>query len=103
MFNKNVFIVFAVLLFSCEKDSGDEQNIYKKFDEPIISDNDFFIGSKWNDPYVISDNGTLVMYASADRNISEDIKIYRLISDDGENWQMNPDNAVFMKSSDPDA
>lgn len=103
MFKKIGFAVLIILVFSCEKKNDNGSNIFKKLDDPIIADNDFFIGSKWNDPHVINDNGKLVMYASADKNISGNIKIYRLISDDGENWQMNPDTAIFQKSTAPDA
>ena len=103
MFKKDLLAVFIVLFSSCEKQDKNNQNIYKKFDNPIITDNDFFIGARWNDPCVIEDNGKFVMYASADRNISEDIKIYRLISDNGEGWEMTPDTAIFQKNETPGA
>jgi len=41
------------------------------------------------------------MYASANTNFSQDIKIYRLTSSDGENWTLNPTSAVFSKATGP--
>ncbi len=63
----------------------------------------FFAGSNWNDPHVLKVGSQFVMYASADINFSKNIKIYRLVSSDGINWQLSPSTAVFEKSSTPSA
>jgi predicted GH43/DUF377 family glycosyl hydrolase len=39
------------------------------------------------------------MYASADNNFDQDIKIYRLTSSDGLNWSLNPTSAVLSKGT----
>jgi predicted GH43/DUF377 family glycosyl hydrolase len=70
---------------------------------PIIALNGFFAGAEWNDPHVIKVGNQFVMYASADTNFVKNIKIYRLVSSDGQNWSLSPSTAVFEKSSDPAA
>ncbi len=61
----------------------------------------FFSGSNWNDPHVIKVGSQFVMYASADVNFTKNIKIYRLVSNDGVNWNLSPQNAVFERPSSP--
>jgi len=41
------------------------------------------------------------MYASADTNFAQDIKIYRLTSSDGDNWTLDPTSAVLSKATGP--
>ncbi|MCA1754179.1 MAG: hypothetical protein LC641_05655 [Spirochaeta sp.] len=66
---------------------------------PLIQTNDFFPGSNWNDPHVIHDGTQFVMYASASQNFDFDIKIYRLISSNGIDWNLSPTYAVMEKSA----
>lgn len=70
---------------------------------PIILNGDFFPGSNWNDPHVLKVGNEFVMYASADIDFVQNIKIYRFVSNDGQNWRLSPSTAVFEKSSDPTA
>ncbi len=37
------------------------------------------------------------MYASADTNFNQDVKIYRLVSTNGQNWVLNPTSPVLSK------
>jgi predicted GH43/DUF377 family glycosyl hydrolase len=70
---------------------------------PIISMGSFFTGSNWNDPHVLKIGNQFVMYASADVNFGQNIKIYRLVSTDAKNWSLSPSTAVFERSSNPAA
>ncbi len=67
---------------------------------PYLPAGSFFTGSEWNDPHVIKVGTDFVMYASADTNFSQNIKIYRFVSTDGKNWNLSPANAVFERSAD---
>ena len=87
-------IILIFVLISCGE-NGSKNN---SFTNPIIQTDDFFTGSNWNDPHVMIINSKFVMYASASRNFDHDVKIYRLESDDGINWQLNPASAVLEKS-----
>lgn len=50
----------------------------------------------WNDPSVIKVGNQYVMYASSDNNFDLNIAIYRMVSNDGLNWTLNPTNPVFQ-------
>lgn len=65
---------------------------------PIIQSMDFIEGASWNDPSVMRVDDQFVLYASADINFNQNIKIYRFVSADGVNWALNPSTAVFEKS-----
>lgn len=65
-------------------------------DEAIITSDDFFVESNWNDPHVLKMDNQFVMYASSPTNeASNDVGIYRLISSDGKNWTLDPATAVL--------
>jgi len=66
---------------------------------PLLTTGSYFSNSNWNDPSILKIANTYIMYASADINFSQDIKIYRLTSSDGKNWSLNPSSAVFTKSA----
>ena len=66
---------------------------------PILPLNSQFSGAEWNDPHVLKVGSDFVMYASADTNFTKNIKIYRMISQDGKNWSLSPTAAVFQKSA----
>ncbi len=68
---------------------------------PLLTTSSQFTNANWNDPSVLKVGNTYIMYASADTNFSQDIKIYRLTSSDGENWTLNPNSAVFSKATGP--
>ena len=68
---------------------------------PLLTTGSQFGGANWNDPSVIKVGDSYVMYASADTNFSQDIKIYRLTSSDGNNWTLNPASAVLSKATGP--
>lgn len=70
---------------------------------PILGMGDLIPGANWNDPHVLKVENQFVMYASADTNFGQNIKIYRLISNNGKNWTLSPSTAVFEKSVDPTA
>jgi len=61
---------------------------------PIFSNNSHFDGAHWNDPSVLFENGTYIMYASAAKNDSI-VKIYRLTSPDGASWTLSPQSPVL--------
>jgi len=65
----------------------------------ILSKNELFNGATWNDPHVVQSGSQFIMYASADSDFDQDIKIYRLVSSDGLNWSLNPNSPVLSKGS----
>lgn len=89
-------ILGALNLTSCESSSSHQETI--AFTNPIIKSNDFFSGSNWNDPHVMHDGNQFIMYASASKNFDGNVKIFRLISENGINWELSPTNAVLEKS-----
>lgn len=66
---------------------------------PILQSGDLFTGSTWNDPSVLYQNGTYIMFASSDHNFDGDIKIYRLVSSDGITWTRSPTTPVLQKGT----
>ena len=66
---------------------------------PILTRDSLLSGSDWNDPSVIKVGDQYVMYASSDQNFNFDISIYRLTSDDGISWALNPSNPVLQASA----
>lgn len=66
---------------------------------PILKNDSLFAGSHWNDAHVLKIGSDYVMYASSDNGFNGNVKIYRLISKDGINWDLSPKNAVFERSS----
>ncbi|MFY9311156.1 MAG: hypothetical protein WAQ28_19085 [Bacteroidia bacterium] len=89
-------VILACMFVSCKKEllNTPPENL----NEPIIKTGDFFDYSNWNDPFVLDVNGKFVMYASASKNFDQNVKIYRLESNDGISWQQNPATAVFERS-----
>ena len=63
----------------------------------MITNGDFFEGSLWNDPHVLHDGTRFIMYASASKRFGEGVRIYRLVSDDGIAWELNPPEAVLKE------
>jgi len=101
----NIILLCSILLLvfaSCSDDSSSEDGT-DIIINPIIQTGDFFPDSNWNDPHVIHDGTQFVMFASAARNFDFNVKIYRLVSADGIDWNLSPPNAVFEKSADGDA
>lgn len=68
---------------------------------PLLGTNSEFLGANWNDPSILKIGARYIMYASADTNFSQDIKIYRLTSTDGVSWSLDPATPVFEKASSP--
>jgi len=68
---------------------------------PLLTTGSQFNNANWSDPSVLKMGNSYIMYAAADTNFSEDIKIYRLTSSDGDNWALNPTSAVFSKATGP--
>lgn len=66
---------------------------------PIIEDDDFFVGSHWNDPHVLYIEDQFVMYASSDIAFDGTVRIYRLVSSDGINWDLNPSSPVLEQAA----
>lgn len=64
---------------------------------PILAKGDLFTNATWNDPHVLKSGGQYIMYASADANFDQNIKIYRLVSSNGEDWSLSPSSAVLSK------
>ncbi len=67
---------------------------------PIISSGDFFTDSHWNDPHNLHIGENHVMYASSPTDPSiNDAGIYRLLSSDGTNWELNPSSPMLTKTA----
>lgn len=66
---------------------------------PILAKDELFSGATWNDPHVLKIGTQYVMYASSDNNFDQNIKIYRLVSSDGENFSLSPSSPVLSKGS----
>ena len=95
-----IILLCSILLFaftSCDdSSSGDGADTTSK---PIIQTGDFFSDSNWNDPHVIHDGTQFVMFASASQSFDHNVKIYRLVSADGIDWELSPSSAVFERST----
>lgn len=67
--------------------------------EPIINYGDDFAGAPWNDPCVLKVGNEYWMYASAVHggvnHPNDTLAIYRFISNDGYQWELNPMNSVL--------
>lgn len=63
----------------------------------IISTGDFFPGSNWNDPHVLHDGSQFIMFASAAQSFDQNVRIYRLVSDDGIQWELEPRDPVLER------
>jgi sucrose-6-phosphate hydrolase SacC (GH32 family) len=63
---------------------------------PILTRDTLLAGSDWNDPSVIKVGNQYVMYASSDKNFDFNIAIYRMVSNDGLSWTLNPATPVFQ-------
>jgi len=68
---------------------------------PLLTTGSQFSNANWSDPSVIKVGDIYIMYAAADISFSQDIKIYRLTSSDGDNWALNPTSAVLSKATGP--
>lgn len=113
IYTLNIIWICLFLLISCGNDENEPTSATAEIDyslntpscyqatstNAIISSGDFFTGSTWNDPSVIFDNGSYVMYASSDVSFNGDIKIYRLTSRDSTTWTLNPTTPVLEKGS----
>ncbi|HKK49845.1 MAG TPA: hypothetical protein VJ932_12170 [Alkalispirochaeta sp.] len=68
----------------------------------IIQSGDAFATSHWNDPHVLIDGDTFVIYASSPSNPDpgvNDVAIYRFTSADGKVWVLSPTNTVLDNES----
>lgn len=70
---------------------------------PQLTKGSLFEGADWNDPSVLKVGTDYVMYASADRDFSGSISIYRLVSPDGKTWSLDPKTPVLTPSAAADA
>lgn len=66
---------------------------------PIIRYGDGFENAAWNDPSVIKVGNQYIMYTTAADGIflseSNEVKVYRQISNDGINWTLNPTTPIL--------
>lgn len=83
---------------SCSDESNDKMAL-PSFTNPLIQTDSLFSGSNWNDPHVLHDGTQFVMYASASKNFDFNIKIYRLVSQNGIHWTLSPSTAVLERSA----
>jgi sucrose-6-phosphate hydrolase SacC (GH32 family) len=90
------WVWMVVVLISCQKFRF---NTNENDEEPIIQTGDFFPNSNWNDPCVLLEGDKWIMYASASQNLDQNVQIYRLVSQDGKRWELNPTLPVFSRSS----
>lgn len=96
-------ILILIGLSSCDEEQTSDERIVDDlpiFENPLIQNDDFFDGSHWNDPSVLMIDDNFVMYASSDIAWNGVVKIYRLTSEDGIDWNLNPSNPVFENSND---
>ncbi len=99
-----IFIVFSKGIAAAEGSFNDLTKLQPEcfkmvVSNPILSKDALFRGATWNDPHVIKVRSQFVMYASSDKNFDQDIKIYRLVSDDGIHWAIFPKQPVLSRSN----
>lgn len=107
-----VIIIFFVIVLNVKKNSMTSTPVMvpetamptTKFpivslENPAIKDGAFFTNAKWNDPSVILVDEKFIMYASAGKGFSGDIDIYRLESNDGIIWKLQPEYPVIENST----
>lgn len=65
---------------------------------PLIKYGQYLHGAAWNDPTLLKVGSQYIMYASASTGGLQNIKvkIYRLISNDGYSWTLNPSTPVLQ-------
>lgn len=66
---------------------------------PILKSDDFFIGSKWNEPHLLVHENLQMLFVSS--SIEGDLSqtgIYRLTSTDGILWERNPNTPIVRKN-----
>ncbi len=92
-----ILLIFITLMaISCgDRSQGSKLPVYTN---PILQNDDHFVGSHWNDPHVLRVDNEFVMYASADIAWDGFVKVYRLTSDDGADWTLAPATPVLDKS-----
>ena len=108
---KIILLIITIIISCGEEESAVVQSLSPDFSKlnsscysansnnPIISSGDLFSGSTWNDPSVLYENNQYIMYASSYVSFHGDIKIYRLVSNDGNAWSLSPSTAVLEKGS----
>ncbi|HNX59542.1 MAG TPA: hypothetical protein PKK43_10615, partial [Spirochaetota bacterium] len=90
-------------IVSCNGSSGGSSTSDGKIDTSRITPSNFNGGTApilslsspvtnwtWNDPHVIKVGEKYVMYASATDNFNYPVKLYRLVSDDGISFTLDP-------------
>ena len=70
---------------------------------PILSLSSPVTNWTWNDPHVIKVGEKYVMYASATDNFAYPVKLYRLVSDDGISFTLDPPTPVLVPTGTWDA
>ena len=93
------FIALSILLMAlnaCHNDNGSGLPAYTN---PIMENDSFFIGARWNDPHVLYTNDQFIMYASSDNAWDGYVKIFRLTSPNGANWTLDPSTPVLTNSA----
>lgn len=70
---------------------------------PILSLSSPIPNWTWNDPHVIKVGEKYVMYASATDNFAYPVKLYRLVSDDGISFTLDPPAPVLLPTGTWDA
>ena len=70
---------------------------------PVLSLSSPVTNWTWNDPHVIKVGEKYVMYASATDNFDYPVKLYRLVSDDGISFTLDPPTPVLVSTGAWDA
>lgn len=109
---KNIAVFFASLAVFSFTSCGGEGGSSDGLDLSRLIPSNFSGGSSqiislssngtnwtWNDPHVIKSGSKYWMYASATDNFTTLVKIYRLVSDDGISWTINPSSPVLDTGS----
>jgi predicted GH43/DUF377 family glycosyl hydrolase len=92
-----LFLALSLHSFSQLADTAFFPSFTDYSPKPIIRYGDYLHGAAWNDPCVIKNGSQYIMYASASTGglLNIKVKIYRLISNDGYNWTLNPQTPVL--------
>ena len=81
-----------------------KQTGWRASPDPIIEAGDFLDKALWNDPHVMKEGGSYVMYmttSSPQSPFKPPILPYRAVSNDGVSWKLDPEKALLDASGTP--
>lgn len=100
---KLVFTIISFIGMSSAINAQFNPDFFPEFtaypNNPILKYGDGFTDAAWNDPSVIKEGNQYVMYTTAAVGIilsdSNEVKVYRQVSNDGINWTLSPSTPVL--------